>query len=173
MISDGVHPGSIRRVVRFVLLLTVSWCVMTFVHEVGHIVGGWASGAILTDYMLWPWGLPYSFFSPDPHPLVTLWAGPILGVAIPLAIAAAMRHPTAWFIANFCLVANGAYLTFAWFAGDPWLDTPRLLSEGASPLMVALYCVLTISCGYFRFRSDCMRLLRGDAAVGGEMDNRP
>ncbi len=42
------------RALHFVGLLIVLWCVMTFTHEMGHIVGGWYSGAILKDADLLP-----------------------------------------------------------------------------------------------------------------------
>ena len=82
-----------------------------------------------------------------------------MGVIVPGVLALAVRHPWLVFIADFCLLANGAYLALAWFAGDRLLDTPRLLEAGASPITVGLYCVLTIGLGYLRFRRDCVLLL--------------
>lgn len=143
-------------VATFVVLLVVSWIVMTFTHETGHVIGGWISGATLTDLDLAPWRMPYSLHSPDPHPLVTLWSGPVLGVLVPLALAAVIRRPWVWFIADFCLLANGIYLALAWASGDRFLDTPRLLDAGAVPLSIVLYCTLTIGSGYVRFRKDCI-----------------
>jgi hypothetical protein len=129
---------------------------MTFTHEMGHVIGGWCCGGTLTDADLLPWHLPYSIFNPDPKPLVTLWCGPLLGVLVPLAVASLVRRNWMWFIANFCLVANGAYLATAWLSGDRYLDTPKLLEHGASPITIALYCLLTIGIGYVRFRRSCM-----------------
>ena len=138
------------------MLLATSWVVMTLAHECGHIVGGWGCGATLTDFDLVPWRMPYSLHSPDPHPLVTLWAGPLLGVAVPLVLATLIGRSWAWFIADFCMIANGVYLALAWLSGDRFLDTPRLLDAGAQPVLIALYCCLTIGFGYVRFRSDCI-----------------
>jgi hypothetical protein len=145
-----------NRIVRFVLLLLASWFVMTLTHEVGHIAGGWCGGASLIEFDLAPWRLPYSLHHPDPHPLLTLWAGPIAGVLVPCAVAAAVRHPYSWFVADFCLLANGTYLALSWISGDRYLDTPRLLDAGAWPVAIAIYCTLTIGLGYSRFRRDCM-----------------
>ncbi len=87
---------------------------MTLAHECGHIVGGMISGASLTDFDLAPWRMPYSLHAPDPYPLVTLWAGPLFGVTLPLIAAAIIRQRWAWFIADFCcLIANGGYLALA------------------------------------------------------------
>ena len=101
---------------------------MTITHECGHVIGGMAGGATLTSFDLAPWRMPYSMHSPDPHPLVTLWAGPLIGVAVPLATASIAGKRWVWFIADFCLMANGGYLALAWLSSDRFLDTPRLLN---------------------------------------------
>ncbi len=132
---------------------------MTFTHEMGHIVGGWCCGGTLKTADLLPWHLPYSIFDPDPKPLVTLWCGPIIGVAVPLALALSIRQSWMWFIANFCVLANGAYLATAWLSGDRYLDTPKLLEHGAHPITIGLYCLLTIGFGYMGFRRSCLRVL--------------
>lgn len=134
---------------------------MTLTHELGHIIGGALGGATLTDMELRPWRLPYSIHSPDPHPLLTLWSGPILGVLVPVLVALVVPWRPLWFVANFCVLANGTYLALAWFAGDPHLDTPRLMHAGASSVSVAIYCLLTIGVGYPRFRNDCIDWLSG------------
>ncbi|MCA9261513.1 MAG: hypothetical protein KDA61_19990 [Planctomycetales bacterium] len=117
---------------------------MTLTHEFGHLVGGWASGGTLKSADLRPWRLPYSLFEPDPHPLVTLWCGPILGIAIPIGASFLIRSEWTAFVANFCILANGTYLATAWIEGDRYLDTARLLEYGASPIALGLYCLLTI-----------------------------
>lgn len=147
------------RVARFGALLVASWCVMATTHEAGHVVGGWLCGGTLQEARLYPWELPYSTFEPDPHPLVTLWCGPVLGVLVPLAVAAVVRRPWAWFVSHFCTLANGCYLAVAWLTGDRFLDTPKLLEQGASPVVIAGYCVLTIGVGYVGFRGQCARVL--------------
>lgn len=148
-----------KRMLYFCGLLTASWLVMTSIHELGHIVGGWCSGAKLQQVDLLPWHLPYSIFDPDPLPLVTLWCGPVLGVLVPLIVALLVRQDWMWFIANFCLLANGVYITAAWFSGDRYLDTPQLLAHGAHPFPIALYCTLTIGGGYWAFRRSCIHIL--------------
>jgi len=153
-----------KRLSIFVLLLVASWITMLIAHECGHIIGGLASGATLTDYDLAPWRMPYSLYSPDPHPLITLWSGPLLGVVAPIGLAAVLRQRWAWFIADFCLLANGGYLAMAWISGDRFLDTPRLLAAGANRATIVVYCVLTIGLGYAWFRSDCVQYLSPDRA---------
>ncbi len=139
---------------------------MTLTHECGHIVGGMISGASLTDFDLAPWRMPYSLHAPDPYPLVTLWAGPLFGVTLPLIAAAIIRQRWAWFIADFCLIANGGYLALAWISGARLLDTPRLLAAGAHPAWIVAYCVLSIGFGYSWFRSDCTHFLAARTECG-------
>ncbi|WDQ19479.1 hypothetical protein [Rhodopirellula sp. P2] len=132
---------------------------MTQTHELGHVVGGWIGGATLIEVDLRPWQLPYSIHSPDPSPLITLWSGPLLGVVVPVAFAIVANRRAWWFVADFCLLANGTYLALAWFSGEAFLDASRLFQAGASKLMVATYCLLTIGVGYPRFRNDCIWML--------------
>ncbi|QDT59598.1 hypothetical protein SV7mr_21070 [Stieleria bergensis] len=143
----------------FAGLLVVSYCVMTFTHELGHLIGGCCGGGKLLSADLAPWRLPYSLFRPDPFPKLTLWSGPILGVLIPLLIAWPLGKPWAWLIAHFCVLANGCYLAIAAFTGDPLLDTARLLNSGVHPLLIAAFCVITIPCGYLGFRRSCIEWL--------------
>ena len=147
------------RATRFVLLLVTSWFAMTFTHEMGHIIGGTCCGGSLKSADLLPWHLPYSIFEPDPFPLVTLWAGLMFGVLAPVTIAVIIQRDWMWFIANFCVLANGAYIATAWFSGDRFLDTPKLLEHGASPILIGVYCLLTIGFGYVGFRRSCVSAL--------------
>lgn len=153
-----------KRVLQFVILLVASWSAMTFTHESGHLIGGWLCGGTLKAADVLPWHLPYSIFDPDPHPLITLWSGPILGVVVPFVIALIMRRNWMWFLAHFCMLANGAYLATAWASGDKYLDTPKLLEHGAHPATIAIYCLLTICFGYRGFRRHCIRVLSSSSS---------
>ena len=145
-----------QQVLRFTALILLSWVVMILTHEAGHILGGWCSGGTLVDFDLIPWHLPYSLFAPDPLPLVTLWSGPILGAAVPYAVALYSRRESTQLVAYFCVLANGIYITVAWFAGDSELDTTKLLSHGAHPASIAAYCLVTVGVGYVGFRKCCV-----------------
>jgi hypothetical protein len=140
------------RVAKLFALLLLSWCVMITTHELGHLVTGWLGGGTLVDVELRPWKLPHSRFAPDPYPRLTLWGGPVLGVAVPVLLAWAIDRPWAWFVANFCVLANGLYLALAWYSGDRWLDAPRLIAEGESLLSIAIFAALAISSGYYGMR---------------------
>lgn len=133
---------------------------MVTTHELGHVIAGTLSGGQLVDAELRPWKLPHSHFMPDPRPLVTLWGGPILGVAMPLLMAAMIRRNWGWFIADFCVIAGGTYIALAWISNEPLLDTARLLKAGAPRWQIGLFCVVTVVPGYVRFRNRCAQWLQ-------------
>jgi hypothetical protein len=168
----GGFPDLAKSALSFFVLLIMSWCVMTFTHESGHIIGGWVCGGTLKRADLVPWHLPYSIFDPDPHPLVTLWCGPLLGVLCPLIIALALRRNWSWFIAYFCVLANGVYLALAWVTGDQFLDAPQLLAHGAHPGCIAIYCLVTVGFGYLGFRRHCVRMLSSNRIAPTEPDDQ-
>ena len=141
-------------------LLVGAWCVMITTHETGHIIGGWLTGAKLSQADLRPWAMPYSMFDPNPLPLATMWSGPILGTLMPLLVAMAIRRQIGWFMAWFCVLANGGYLALAWLTGDRYLDTTQLRELGASPVSIAAFCVVTIVAGYRGFRKSCLEFLK-------------
>jgi hypothetical protein len=159
------------RVLRFILLMTVAWCVMTLTHELGHVVGGWCSGGHLVAAELRPWRLPYSLFSPNPYPLVTLWSGLILGVALPVLAARVVSSAWMWCVAYFCVLANGSYIAVAWLSGDRLLDTAQLLEHGAHPATIVAYCLITIVCGYWGFRRSLLTWLRSPEQPKGSNKN--
>ena len=161
-----------KRVAALMGWLVVAWLVMTLTHEAGHVLVGWLGGATLVE-VRW-WGLPYSVHEPDPHRAWTLWGGPMVGVLGPVLLAGGLsflvrrRHAPAWrkahfrgwFVADFCVLANGVYLALAWASGDPTLDTARLLEAEVPPVFIAMFCAATIGLGYVRFRRDVQRVLK-------------
>ncbi|MEZ6093088.1 MAG: hypothetical protein R3C03_02450 [Pirellulaceae bacterium] len=160
-----------RAIIRLTFWLGIAWCVMLTTHELGHIVVGLAAGGKLKAFDLRPWSLPYSFFDNNPYPLATLWAGPILGCLVPVAFAALWRANVNWFIASFCVLANGAYIAIGWYSGQSELDTSKLFAQGASGVAVIVYCVSTIVPSYFIFRKSLLALLFPPTA-SAENDNR-
>ncbi|MCU0721494.1 MAG: hypothetical protein MUC83_17420 [Pirellula sp.] len=161
-----------NRYVWFAIMLIVSWGVMTFTHEMGHIVGGLCCGGSIKSASVVPWSIPYSIFEPDPMPLVTLWSGLLAGALMPVLVAVVINNASAWFVAHFCMLANGIYVAIAWVTGDRYLDTARLLEHGASPWSIAIYCCATITIGYIGFRNSCFRILSPKQSLD-ESKSRP
>ncbi len=157
-----VTESKFNKAGRLAILLVISWCVMTMSHELGHIVAGRLGGGRLVQFDIAPWRLPYSFFDPDPRPLVTLWSGPILGSIGPLLLAVLVRRSSAWFVACFCMLANGLYLAVAPLTSDSYLDTTKLLEHGASPIAIAAFCVATIVPGYLGIRRCLIEFWRNE-----------
>ncbi len=143
---------TILRILPVMGLLLLSWIVMTTSHELGHLVCGYACGGSLIDYDLVPWRLPYSHFSPDPYPRITLWGGLILGIFFPVIIAVLLRRDWCWFIAYFCVLSNGLYIAAGWISGESELDTNKLFKNGESWETILIYCTMTLAIGYFGFR---------------------
>jgi hypothetical protein len=83
----------------------------------------------------------------------------ILGALISVIVAIIVRRDWMWFIANFCVLANGAYIATAWFSDDRYLDTPKTLERGASSIAISIYCLVTIGGGYVGFRRSCISAL--------------
>src|SRR5882724_7745741 len=111
----------LHQVVLITAMVLCSWLGMMIVHEGGHVLGAWATGGKVKQVVLTPIGFSRTDFSSNPHPLIVVWAGPIIGSIAPLiafAIAPAARVRWAYllrFFAGFCLVANGAYIGAASF----------------------------------------------------------
>lgn len=127
------HPGY-----RGLLILSTvcfSWLAMQVVHEAGHALVAIVSGGQIEQIVLSPWTISRTDLSKNPAPLQVAWGGPLLGVAIPLALTLLSRLVArrflylARFFAGFCLVANGAYLAFGWIG--PVGDAQTLLQHGA------------------------------------------
>ncbi len=118
-------------------------------------------GATLVELQLQPWHLPHSRFVGDEHPLATLWAGFIIGCAAPLLVAAIVRRPGCWFVAWFCVVANGTYLLLGYLSGDGELDSVKMLRAGARPVELLGAVIVMLPLGYIKFRQSCVDLLSG------------
>lgn len=112
-----------------------SWLGMQAVHEAGHVVGAWLTGGRVERVVLHPLTISRTDLSHNPRPLVVVWAGPVVGVVVPVALwllAAWRKVPGAFvlrFFAGFCLLANGLYIGVGSF--DRIGDCGDLLRHGS------------------------------------------
>ena len=99
---------------------------MMAVHELGHVLHAWVSGATVSAVRVPLLGLSITDFSTNPHPHFVAWGGIVWGSALPVlawAVLRLLRWPgwkPAQFFAGFCLIANGVYIAVGWttHAGD-------------------------------------------------------
>lgn len=143
-----------KRQHQFVLIgstLAFSWLAIQAVHELGHVVGAMLSGGRVAQVILHPATISQTRLAANPHPQFVAWMGPIVGVLLPtvaLVAACVARLRVCYlfqFFAGFCLVANGAYLSFGSIGGIG--DAGDLLGHGAAPMLLWLFGFVTIPTG--------------------------
>jgi hypothetical protein len=115
-----------KRTCQLLLIATfvpLCWLLMQAVHELGHVVIALATGGTVTKVVLHPLGISRTDTFGNSHPLLVVWAGPAMGVALPLALLAVFKAAKLkWdfllrFFAGTCLITNGAYLGVGSFQG--------------------------------------------------------
>jgi hypothetical protein len=124
---------------------------MQAVHELGHVLAAWLSGGTVQRVVLHPFTISRTDVSPNPHPLIVAWAGPLVGVFLPIAAAVGSR--VVWpggrrfldFFAGFCLIANGAYIGVG--SLDAVGDAGDMLRHGSPRWLVAMFGVIACTCG--------------------------
>jgi hypothetical protein len=142
-----------RRSLLLLSTLAASWLAMQLVHETGHVAGAWLSGGTIERVVLHPLELSRTDLRFNPHPLLVSWAGPVVGVALPLgfwALTWALRltfRYLARFFAGFCLVANGVYVGAG--AVTRIGDGGTMLAHGAPQWTLLLFALVTTPAGLF------------------------
>ena len=126
---------------------------MQAVHEFGHVIGAWATGAKITKVALHPCIISRTDLGYNIQPLVVVWAGPIIGSILPLLaflVAKACRSRGVYlfrFFAGFCLIANGVYIAFAPAEGGA--DTAVMMLHGSPRWVMVLFGLLTAPLGLY------------------------
>jgi hypothetical protein len=143
-----------RRVDQFVLIgsaVPLAWLAMMAVHEAGHVLGALLTGGTVKMVVLHPLKISCTVLSHNPQPLLVTWAGPVLGVLIPLAVfgvAAAIRLPGAYllrFFAGFCLIVNGVYIGVG--SIEKIYDADDMLRHGSQTWHLWLFGAVTMPLG--------------------------
>lgn len=145
-----------KRIDQIVLIGTFigfSWLAMQAVHELGHVLGAVTTGGQVTKVVLHPCTISRTDVHPNPHPLVEVWAGPVVGAVLPLLVfllARALRSPGVYlfrFFAGFCLIANGVYIGIGSIQG--LADAGVMLMFGSSRWQLILFGILTAPLGLY------------------------
>lgn len=143
----------VRQILFAVFLLALSWWTMQAVHELGHVVGALVTGGTIERILLSPLSISRTDVSPNPHPAIVVWLGPLLGCLLPIAIFAAIPHQhktahrLACFFAGFCLIANGAYIAFG--SSNRVGDCGEMLRTGTSLWAMATFGAMAIPTGLY------------------------
>jgi hypothetical protein len=154
VMSDPPSPSGKPVAARVLLcgsMLGLSWLGLQAVHELGHAAVAWATGGEVQRVVLHPLTISRTDVAPNPQPLIVTWAGPLLGVMLPLlawGVAAVCRARWAYLLRSFAgasCVANGAYIGAGAFA--PVGDAATLRQLGAPAWLLAVFGVTTIVAG--------------------------
>lgn len=122
------------------------------VHELGHVIAGLTTGGTVTKVVLHPLAISRTDISPNPNPLAVVWAGPIIGVVLPLTIWGILwkfKIPgdyLARFFAGFCLIANGAYIGIGSFENIG--DAGDMIKNGSPTWLLWLFGIITVPIGF-------------------------
>jgi hypothetical protein len=152
-------------------MLGVSWLGLQAVHELGHVAAAAATGGTVRRVVVHPLTISRTEIAPNPRPLLVAWAGPIVGIALPLlswSVAARMRLASAYlfrFFAGACLAANGGYLAAG--AIHPSGDVEVLLRLGTPAWQPAVMGLSALATGLALWHGESRRF-----GFGGEPVNR-
>lgn len=172
-------------------LVALSWYAMMAVHELGHVVGAIVTGGTIERVVLYPLTISRTDVSPNPHPAIVVWFGPVVGCILPLVVFAISLR-TRWFVvliadrcrksdesfktnslcvrniarffAGFCLIANGAYISFG--SIDRVGDCAEMLLTGTPLWVMIAFGTVTIPLGlYLWHRLGSLRQFINDPSV--------
>jgi hypothetical protein len=131
--------------------LLSSWLGMQAIHESGHVLGAWMTGGRVARVVLNTLTISRTDLAENPHPLVVVWAGPVVGVAAPLLLwGLAVAARVSWvfmlrFLAGFCLLANGLYIGVGSFGRVG--DCGEMLRHGSELWQMWLFGAATAPVG--------------------------
>jgi hypothetical protein len=163
-----------EQVILIVTFLAFSWLAMQAVHELGHTVGAWLTGAEVIKVALHPGIISRTDMGHNPHPLLVVWAGPVMGAVLPLLaflVAKACRFSGVYlfrFFAGFCLLANGVYIALGPAEGAA--DTGVMMQHGTPHWAMFLFGILTVSPGLYLWHGQGKHFGLGEA--GGKVNRQ-
>lgn len=172
-IEIGQGPINLIRMKRLTQIILIAaflpfcWLAMQAAHELGHVLGAWATGAEVVRVVLYPTTFSRTDLARNAHPLIVVWAGPLIGSLLSLTaflLAAVRRVPgvlLVQFFAGFCLIANGAYIAFGPKAGGA--DTAIMLSCGLPRWVLVLFGVCAVPAGLYLWHRQGPRFGLGNA----------
>ena len=136
-----------------VSLVALSWFAMMAVHEAGHVLGAFITGGSIERVVLYPLTISRTDVSPNPHPAIVVWLGPVFGSVLPLAVFAIVPQRLtvlgymARFFAGFCLIANGTYISIGAF--DRVGDCDEMLRTGTPLWAMVAFGAIAVPLGLY------------------------
>lgn len=150
--SDSPSTQIFHRVILWFSVVSLSWLFMQVVHELGHISAAWITGGTIALIDLHPLHISHTLVSPNPQPVIVIWAGPLVGILLPVALYLGLRKSFQnkihfiRFFAGFCLIANGAYLGSA--AIEAVGDARDLMIANVPIYLPIAFATLTVPSGF-------------------------
>ena len=170
-------PNNMHRCFQFLFIfstLAFSWLAMQVVHEFGHVIHAWASGASVDRVYLYPSDISRTDLARNPHSLFVAGGGAIWGCLLPLGLFGLvrwLRPAQAYlpaFFAGFCLIANGAYL-----AAGSWAavgDAGDLIRHGSPQWLLVAVGLPACGLGFYLWHG--LGPSFGLGAARGQVDRR-
>jgi len=143
------------RVPLFFLFLIACWFGGQAVHEVGHVLAAWSSGANVDAVIMFP--ISQTLTSNVQYPLFVIGAGPVFGGAFPVllwGIAYWCRWKFAFVLRSFaalCLMGNGGYIGMDFSTAGAW-DGRLLIDSGAPRWTLVTFGLVYFIAGMFLWR---------------------
>jgi hypothetical protein len=156
-----------EQAILIVSFIAFSWLAMQVVHELGHVVAAWWTKAQINEVALHPCIISHTYIGHNPHPLIVVWAGPIVGAALPLLaflVAKVCRAPGVYlfrFFAGVCLIANGVYITVG--PSEGLADTGVMMEHGSPRWLMVLFGVITVPLGLYLWHGEGKHFGLGEA----------
>ncbi len=141
-----------NQVILIASFIPFCWLAFMALHELGHVIAGLTSGGTVTKVVLHPFAISRTDVSPNPNPLAVVWAGPIIGVVLPIMIWSLFwklkisGDYLARFFAGFCLIANGVYIGFGSFENIG--DAGDMIKNGSPIWLLWLFGMITVPIGF-------------------------
>ena len=171
MISSRLNSWNFAQNVHQAVLvfstLLGSWLGMQAAHESGHVIGALLTGGHTATVVLYPLTISHTEMIDNPHPSVVVWAGPLVGVMLPLvlwgllAVTGVPGEFVARFFAGFCLIANGAYLGVGSLIGAG--DCGEMLRHGSPVTVLWVFGAVAAPLGLWLWSGQGSNFGLGDA----------
>ena len=163
-----------NQLILFGSFLPFCWLGFMAVHELGHVLAAVGTGGQVQKVVVHPLAISRTDIQPNPSPLVTVWAGPLVGVVLPIAIWACFKlfkwscEFLARFFAGFCCVANGGYIGVGSF--ERIGDAGAMLSHGSAIWALWIFGIVCAVVGFWLWHGQGAKFGLGQGK--GQVDER-